>query len=222
MESSLHAVRVKICGITRAEDAHAAVEAGVHALGFVFHEPSPRYVSPEQAASIIRTLPPLVSAVGVFVNKAREEIETVASIAGLQLIQLHGEEQPSDCVGLSRPVIKAFRYANDQPFPNLTDYHVAGLLVEAKVPHLCGGSGLTMDWELFNEHLEQHARTIRSRLVLAGGLDAQNVARAVSTVKPFAVDVSSGVEDEPGIKSRKKIKEFMNALRNPTYRNGLP
>ena len=216
MESSPHAVRVKICGITRIEDAHAAVEAGVHALGFVFHRPSPRYVSSELAASIIRTLPPFVSTVGVFVNRAREEIEAVAVRAGLQFIQLHGEERPADCDGLSRPVVKAFRYASDQPFPDLEDYSVTGLLIEARVPHLWGGSGVTLDWELFSQQLERHAPTVRNRLVLAGGLSPQNVERAVSVVKPFAVDVSTGVEDAPGMKSPKKIKEFMNALRNST------
>ncbi len=222
MEASTHVVRVKICGITRIEDACAAVEAGAHSLGFIFHRPSPRYVSPEQAASIIRTLPPFVSTVGVFVNATKEEIEAVAVRAGLQVIQLHGEEQPADCVGLSRPVIKAFRYASDQPFPGLVDYSVAALLVEAKVPHLWGGSGVTLNWELFNRQLEKHAPMVRSRLVLAGGLDPQNVTRAVSAVKPFAVDVSTGVEDEPGIKSPIKIKEFMNALRNSLIKNGLP
>jgi phosphoribosylanthranilate isomerase len=207
-------IRVKICGITRAHDARAAVEAGVDALGFVFHAASPRYVTPEQAASIIRTLPPFICTVGVFVNRGREEIEDVANMAKLHVIQLHGEETPEDCAGLSRPVIKAVRFADGKPFPDPNDYAVSGLLVDARVKGVWGGAGVPVDWEGLAEYVEAEIPVLRSRLLLAGGLNPENIARAASLVKPYAVDVSSGVEDEPGIKNHQKIKEFMNALCN--------
>jgi len=205
--------RVKICGITRVEDARAAVELGVHALGFIFHPSSPRYVSPELAASIINTLPPFVTAVGVFVNRNRTEIEETVAAAGLHMIQLHGQESPDDCNGYSRPVIKALRLGTDNKrLPNLAAYPVAGLLVEPQVSGHWGGTGIPLDWERLKKDLEPETPAVRSRLVLAGGLDPQNVALAANIVQPYAVDVSTGVEDEPGIKNHKKIEEFMNAL----------
>ncbi len=204
--------RVKICGITRPEDAYAAVNAGAHALGFVFHPASPRYVTPERAAGIIGGLPPFVTAVGVFVNRPKEEIDDVIAAAGLHMIQLHGQESPDDCKGYCRPVIKALRLAAGKPLPRLADYPVAGLLVEAKVLGQWGGTGVPLDWERLKQDLEAETSMLRRRLVLAGGLDPQNVALATSIVRPYAVDVSTGVEDEPGIKNHQKIKEFMNAL----------
>ena len=190
----------------------SAWTAGAHALGFVFHPASPRYVTPERAASIIRGLPLFVTAVGVFVNRSKTEIENVVRATGLHMIQLHGQESPDDCQGYSRPVIKALRLAAGKPLPSLVDYPVAGLLVEAKVSGQWGGTGVSFDWERLKDDLEAEAPAVRSRLVLAGGLDPQNVALAASIVRPYAVDVSTGVEDEPGIKNHQKIKEFMNAL----------
>jgi len=204
--------RVKICGITRVEDAYAAVNAGVHALGFIFHSGSPRYVTPEEAGSIIDGLPPFVTSVGVFVNRSKAEIEEVVSATGLHTIQLHGHESPGDCKGYSRPVIKAIRLAAGDPLPELTAYPVAGLLVEPEISRAWGGTGTSLDWERLKQDLDTHAPNVRSRLVLAGGLDPQNVAVAASIVRPYAVDVSTGVEDAPGIKNHEKIKEFMNAL----------
>jgi phosphoribosylanthranilate isomerase len=213
--------RVKICGITRDDDARAAVNAGAHALGFVFHPASPRYITPERAASIIGGLPPFVTAVGVFVNRSKKEIEKVVATAGLHVIQLHGQESPDDCQGYGRPVIKALRLAAGRPLPNLADYPVAGLLVEAEAPGQWGGTGVPLDWERFKDDLEAEAPRVRSRLVLAGGLDPQNVALAANIVRPYAVDVSTGVEDEPGIKNHIKIKEFMNALYGGATIKGL-
>ncbi len=204
--------RVKICGITRVEDAHAAVNAGAHALGFIFHPGSPRYVTPEQAGSIINGLPPFITSVGVFVNRSKTEIEKVVSATGLHMIQLHGQETSEDCRGYSRPVIKAIRVAAGKPLPGLTAYLVAGLLVEPEISGVWGGTGIPLDWEGLKRDLDTEASSVRSRLVLAGGLDPQNVALAASIVQPYAVDVSTGVEDEPGIKNHTKIKEFMNAL----------
>lgn len=206
-------VRVKICGITRAEDARAAVAAGAHALGFVFHEPSPRYLSPEKAAAIIKTLPPFVSTVGVFVNLAQAEIERIAKRAGLHVIQLHGDESPEQCLGYTRPVIKGFRFHETRTVRDLNAYQVSGFLIDAKVAGQWGGTGVPLDWELLSRDLDAGPKAVRGRLLLAGGLNAANVGTAIRTVNPFAVDVSTGVEEEPGIKNDNKIKEFMHAVR---------
>lgn len=210
-------VRVKICGITRVEDAHAAARAGADALGFVFHPPSPRYVAPEKAAATIRTLPPFMVAVGVFVNLDKEEVEQIAARSGIHAIQLHGDEPPEECAGFSRPVIKAFRFSREEPFPNLSEYRVAGLLVDSGSPRSWGGTGITFDWANLNAYLEGSPEKIRRRLVVAGGLNAQNVGHAVRILKPYAVDVSTGVESEPGKKSEEKIKEFMHAVRKAGF-----
>lgn len=209
-----HVIRVKICGITCREDAEAAVEAGAHALGFVFYPPSPRYVSASDAASIIADLPPFVTAVGLFVNRPRQEVEAAVAISGIHVIQLHGHERPQMCVGYSRPVIKAFRFSAESPLPSLSDYPVSGMLIDAAVPGKWGGSGEIADWNLLNQCLSCAHDGVRSRLILAGGLNAANVKRAVKLVRPFGVDVSSGVEKAPGRKSAKMMKEFIDAVRD--------
>lgn len=206
-------IRVKICGITRTVDARAAVDAGAHALGFVFHPPSARYISPEDAAAIIATLPPFVATVGVFVNLPKAQVEDIAERSGITAIQLHGDEPPSECVGYSRPVIKALRLQQQNPLPALTRYAVGGYLLDTAIPGTWGGTGVPLDWELLSRKLDEDPETVRDRLILAGGLNAENVGAAIRLVKPFAVDVSSGVEDKPGIKNHKKIKEFMDAVR---------
>lgn len=214
-------VRVKICGITNHEDALAAVRAGAHALGFVFHPPSPRYVTPEKAAAIVSTLPPFVAAVGVFVNRPREEVESVAVRAGIHTLQLHGNELPEDCIGFGRPVIKSFRVSREKPFPVLARYRVSGVLLDSGSGNAWGGTGVPVDWHYAVEHLNNLAQTVRSRLVLAGGLNPENVGRAIRLVQPSAVDVSSGVEDEPGKKNESLIKEFIHAVRNAGSEEGL-
>ena len=210
-------VRVKVCGITRAKDAHTAVGAGVDALGFVFHPPSPRYVAPEKAAAIIGTLPPFVITVGVFVNLDKEEVERIAARSRIHAIQLHGDEPPEECEGFSRPVIKAFRSLCEEPLPDLSKYPVAGLLVDSGSPGSWGGTGVTFDWANLNGYLNGSAEKIRRRLVVAGGLNAQNVGQAVRILKPYAVDVSTGVESAPGKKSEEKIKEFIHAVRKAGF-----
>lgn len=212
MASERRAVRVKVCGITNPEDAQAAVEAGAHALGFVFYPDSPRYVAPERAASIISGLPPFVTAVGVFVNRSRREVERVAEQACLHAVQLHGDESPQDCVGYRIPVIKAFRPESAHSLPDIALYPVSAVLMDAHVPGIWGGSGKTLDWHCLARHLESVSPTVRARLILAGGLTARNVAEAVQIVKPFAVDVSSGVEVSPGKKSHTLMKELIHAL----------
>jgi phosphoribosylanthranilate isomerase len=209
-----HAVRVKICGITRLEDAHVAVASGAHALGFVFHPASPRYIAPEKAAAIINTLPPFTMAVGVFVNLPATEVERIADRCGLHAVQLHGGESPEECSAHRRPVIKAVRFDPAKGNLGLARYAVSSVLIDTTVVGAWGGTGVPVDWELLNQFLESETEAVRRRLVLAGGLDPHNVREAVRLVKPFAVDVSTGVEVEPGIKDHQKIKEFMNATRN--------
>jgi len=206
-------IRVKICGITRAEDADVAVAAGAHALGFVFHPRSPRYVSPETAASIIATLPPFVTAVGVFVNLPRRQVEDIAARSGITALQLHGDEPPTECEGYSLPVIKGFRFRLQDFLSSLTAYSAHGFLVDTGVPGKWGGTGVPLDWGLLSQAMDSVHENIRNRLILAGGLNPENVGGAIRTVKPAAVDVSSGVEDAPGIKNHTKIKEFIDAAR---------
>jgi len=208
-----HPVRVKICGITRLEDAYAAVSAGANALGFVFHPASPRFVAPEKAAAIISVLPPFTMAVGVFVNIPVQEVETIAERCGLHAVQLHGDESPEECAAHRRPVIKAVCFDPTKRDLGLSRYPVSSVLVDAGVPGAWGGTGVPVDWELLNQVLETESEAIRRCLALAGGLTPDNVGTAVNLVKPFAVDVSTGVEVEPGIKDHQKIKEFMNAIR---------
>ena len=211
------AVRVKVCGITRAEDALAAVRAGVDALGFVFHTSSPRYITPEQAEGIIRTLPPFVVTVGVFVNLNREAVKKIAARSGIQVIQLHGNEDPEQCVGYNLPVIKAFRFSASERLPEFEEYQVSGLLMDSASRGQWGGTGVPLDWERLSRCLDSSGENIQHRLVIAGGLDPQNVGEALRLVKPYAVDVSSGVESEPGKKSEKMIKEFMHAVVNAGF-----
>jgi len=208
-----HPVRVKICGITRLEDAYAAVSAGAHALGFVFHPASPRYIAPEKAAAIISALPPFTMTVGVFVNVHAQEVETIAEQCGLHAVQLHGEESPEECATHKRPVIKAVCFDPAKRDLSLSKYAVSSVLVDAGVPGTWGGTGVPVNWGLLNQFLETESEAIRRRLILAGGLTPANVGEAMNLVKPFAVDVSTGVEVEPGIKDHQKIKEFMNAIR---------
>jgi phosphoribosylanthranilate isomerase len=210
-------VRVKVCGITRLVDAQAAASYGVHALGFVFHPASPRFVDPEKAATIINALPPFIMAVGVFVNVSRQEVETIADLCHLHAVQLHGEESPEECASYNRPVIKAVRFDPMNGNLALSKYSASSVLVDAGAIGHWGGTGVPLDWALLSQCLEGEPEAVRRRLVLAGGLTPCNVGKAVSIVKPFAVDVSTGVEIEPGIKDHQKIKEFVNAVRESNH-----
>jgi phosphoribosylanthranilate isomerase len=196
-------VRVKICGITCREDALMAVEAGADALGFVFYEESPRFVNPQKAAAIIRELPPFVHTVGLFVNEEADQVNWSADFCGLDLVQLHGEEDPEFCLGVNRRVIKAFRIKDSTSLAGIKRYHVAGYLLDAWSPLAHGGTGLTFEWDLAK------STGIADRLILAGGLTPENVAEAVRTVIPYAVDCSSGVESTPGRKDPDKVREFV-------------
>jgi phosphoribosylanthranilate isomerase len=196
--------RVKICGITNPDDAYVAVEAGADMIGLIFYPPSPRYVAPEQAQTIVKNLPPDVVTVGVFVNETVETIARVAEVSGVQKVQLHGDEAPSVCAALSIPVIKAFRFTEQVRPEMMTDYStVEAFLIEGFHEKLYGGGGAVADW--------QQVATLHryGRIVLAGGLTPDNVQQAIRVAKPYAVDVGSGVEASPGIKDRQKVRAFV-------------
>jgi len=197
-------VKVKICGITNIDDAMAAVDFGADALGFVFHRKSPRYVLPERAASIIKELPPFIQTIGVFADETRENIEAVISGARIDLVQLHGDEPPEMC-GLTRRVIKAIRIKSLDSLAPLAEYkrHISGFLLDAYAPDQLGGTGKIFNWDIAVEAKQF------GRIILAGGLTPDNVAEAVKYVKPYGVDVSSGVEQKKGKKDLKKVELFI-------------
>ncbi len=200
---------VKICGLTREEDALAAARLGAHALGFVFYARSPRYVEPVRAAAIIRVLPPFVTSVGLFVNAQAGDVERVLDTVPLDLLQFHGEESPAYCAQFRRPYIKALRV---RPGVDLLQYArqyegARGLLLDAFVEGTYGGTGSGFDWDLVPSGLPLP-------VVLSGGLNAGNVTAAIQRVRPCAVDVSSGVESAPGIKDARKMTDFFQGVRN--------
>ncbi|QXG25240.1 phosphoribosylanthranilate isomerase [Pseudomonas viridiflava] len=203
----MSAVRSKICGITRIEDALAAVEAGADAIGLVFYAKSPRAVSVQQARAIIAALPPFITTVGLFVNASRCELNETLDAVALDMLQFHGDETPEECDGYHRPYIKALRVkAGDDIEQACRAYRNArGVLLDTYVEGVPGGTGETFDWALIPSELSKP-------VILAGGLTSANVAQAIAQVKPYAVDVSGGVEKGKGIKDREKILAFMNAV----------
>ena len=203
-------VRVKICGITNPEDALFAVAQGVDALGFIFYEPSPRYVHPDRVSEIVSALPPFVTPVGVFVNKAREEVLAIVRSTGLRAVQLHGDETPADCQGYPFPVIRALRVGEGFNPASLSVYPVNTFLLDTAKKGWYGGTGETFDWRV------ARAASAHGRIILSGGIDPQNVAEAVRMVNPYAVDCGSGVEAAPGRKDHNRIAEFFGALRSVT------
>jgi phosphoribosylanthranilate isomerase len=205
--------RIKICGITRLQDAKAAVDHGADALGFIFWPNSPRYIEPAMARAIVRDAGPFVSTVGVFVNPSREEVERAISDAGISMLQFHGEEAAGFCAEFGRPYIKAFKVGQEadqgadliklaQPYESATAW-----MFDAFDSRLVGGTGETFDWNLIPASLARP-------LVLSGGLNDGNIVEAIRRVKPFAVDVSSGVEAGKGIKDAAKIAAFIQGVCN--------
>lgn len=201
--------RVKICGITRPEDGVAAAEAGADAIGLVFYPRSPRFVSPDQAVAVVRALPPFVTIVGLFVNEQPGMVRAMSDAVGLDLLQFHGDEDPDYCRQFNQPYIKALRVRPELDLMALAgEYRLArGLLLDAWQEAVPGGSGETFDWELIPEALRAHC-------ILAGGLHPDNVAAAIEQVRPYAVDVSSGVEAEKGIKDPGRIEAFMRGVQS--------
>jgi phosphoribosylanthranilate isomerase len=203
------ATAVKICGVTRAEDAHAAAHAGAHAIGLVFHAASPRHVTPHAAALIVRALPPFVSTVGLFVDQEPASVRAVLDTVPVDLLQFHGSEPPDYCAAFERPYLKAIRV---KPGVDLLQYagryaSAKALLLDAFSDALPGGTGQSFDWALIPPRLPLP-------IVLAGGLTPENVGEAVRAVRPWAVDVSSGVEREKGIKDAAKIAAFIRGARD--------
>ena len=202
-------VRVKICGITNLEDALAAVEAGADALGFNFYRKSPRYLTAREAGRIVERLPARVLCVGVFVDEDAEEVRRVVKEAGLGAAQLHGDESADYCRGLGCGMtIKALRVGEGFEVERVAQVGADAVLLDAFAGEAFGGTGRTFDWEV-----ARRARTLVPKLFLAGGLTPLNVAEAVRAVRPFAVDVCSGVEAAPGRKSAALVKNFIEAAR---------
>jgi len=186
-----------------------AAQAGADALGFVFFEKSPRYVDPERATHIIAAIPPFVQVVGLFVNAPLDYVNATADSCGLDIVQLHGEESPSYCGSVRRRVMKAFRVRGMESLAAMADYRVAGYLLDAYSASSYGGTGERFDWDCAVAAKE------RGPIILAGGLDPDNVAQAVARVAPYGVDVSSGVESSPGRKDPEKVKNFIRNAKKP-------
>jgi phosphoribosylanthranilate isomerase len=214
----MHRTRIKICGITREQDLRSAVELGADALGFVFFPKSPRFVTPQQAAALASSLPPYVSSVALFVNATLEQVQEVVQAAPVALIQFHGDETPAQCAAIAaavaRPFVRAFRVKPDTGAADLLECELAyraaspwfsGLLLDTYVDAY-GGAGKVFDWSLIPKELAP-------RVVLSGGLSVQNATEAVVRVRPYAVDISSGVEESKGIKDARKIAAFIAAVR---------
>ncbi len=206
--TSISTARVKICGITSIDDAQAATVAGANAIGLVFYANSSRCVTVAQAADIARAVGPFVTTVGLFVDAAREEIEAVLQAVPLQLLQFHGQETPAFCASFNRPFIKAIRMADGVDVLTADREYAAagalGLLLDSYSPAAAGGTGETFGWERI-------PATLQLPLILAGGLSPENVAAAIAQVKPYAVDVSSGVETAPGRKDSARMAAFVRA-----------
>lgn len=201
--------RIKICGLTRPEDVDAAVDAGADAIGLVFYPRSPRFVEPDLATQLARQVPPFVSVVGLFVNAEEAFVRDVLAQVPLHVLQFHGDEQEGECARYGRPWLKAARVRAGFDLLEFASLHrsSSGILLDA-FSDAYGGTGHRFDWSLIPESMD------RRRLILSGGLDADNVGEAVRRIRPWAVDVSSGVEVDKGIKSAALIAAFIAGVRN--------
>ena len=201
--------RIKMCGMTRPQDAACAMRQGADALGFIFWPTSPRFIAPSEARPMIRDAGPFVATVGVFVNPGTEEVRAAIAATGISALQFHGEEPPDFCAGFGLPFLKAFKVGQGGDLLKSTArYHAAaGWLFDAFDPRLVGGTGEAFDWSLIPEKLSRP-------LVLSGGLHAGNIGEAIRRARPFAVDVSSGIETGKGIKDAAKIAAFVQGVCN--------
>jgi phosphoribosylanthranilate isomerase len=205
-------MHVKICGITNLVDALLCQTYGADAIGFIFYPQSKRYIRPGDAAKVIDALSPLIMKVGVFVNETPDHINKIVLSTGLTAVQLHGDEKPEILKKLKRPLIKSFRVQNIFDFRQLTRYKGCSLLLDSYSPDDFGGTGMTFNWDLIPEKL-------RSKIILAGGVSAENIERIYKNIKPAAVDLSSSLEQFPGKKDPDKLKEFF--LKIHQLRNGV-
>jgi phosphoribosylanthranilate isomerase len=199
-------VRVKICGITNIEDAMLCSNSGADALGFIFYEKSKRYIKPEDAAGIISELPALFMKVGVFVNEDADKVNDIAKFSGLNIIQLHGDEDREYIEKITLPVIKTFRVDEAFDYGILNDYTHCHWLLDTYSSDGYGGTGKTFNWSSI-------PTAIRNRIILAGGIGVNNIIEIFSSVKPAAVDLSSSLESFPGKKDKNKVTEFMNMVK---------
>jgi len=199
--------RVKICGITRPEDAKQAAQQGADAIGLVFYNKSPRAVDVEKAKSIVKELPAFVTRVGLFVNMPRNEILQILTDVSLDMLQFHGDESAADCRGYNKPYIKALRMKESIDIAKQADHYsdAAAILLDSYQPGIPGGTGKAFDWNLIPQEMG-------NSLILAGGLGVENVAESIAKVHPYAVDVSGGVESEKGIKDHSLIRDFINEV----------
>ena len=203
MVASEKQVKVKVCGMTSLKDALNAVEGGADAVGFIFYKKSPRSVTMKTVREIVLELPPFVDTVGVFVDETAEQINKIADYCNLDIIQLHGDESPTFCKKIRRKVIKAFRIKDMQSVKKISNFQVSGFLLDTFSEKLHGGTGKVFDW-----NLALPAKKF-GPVIMAGGLTPNNVQQAVRQIRPYGVDVCSGVESEPGIKDHKKVRAFL-------------
>ena len=200
--------QIKICGITKSEDAAFVAECGADAVGLIFHPKSPRYVAPETVKQIIRKLPADITTVGVFVDLNPQQVKDIVAFCGLDMVQLHGSESPAYCGGFPKShVIKAWAPQTEDDLEQLKEYPVQAILVDAYDPVRHGGTGERADWDLAARVKETHP------LILAGGLSMANIQEAIECCSPHAVDINSGVEDSPGRKDHQKVKALIELVR---------
>jgi phosphoribosylanthranilate isomerase len=200
-------IKIKICGITNIDDAMASVGLGADALGFNFYKKSPRYIEPEKAAEIIAQLPPFIVPIAIFVNEREEKILETLKTSCIHGVQFHGDETPEFCQRFGNHVIKAFQVKDKESLKHMSHYRVSAYLLDSYREGVRGGTGETFDW-----HLAVVAKTF-GRIILAGGLNPENVAEAVKLVQPYGVDVAGGVEREKGIKDHGKLRKFITEVR---------
>lgn len=194
-------MKIKICGITRIEDAQLAVELGTDAIGFIFYPKSKRYITPDKAKSVSESLPPLVHKIGVFVNEKIDEVNRIAKLVKLTAVQLHGDESPDYISQINYPVIKSFGVDEEFDFSTLNNFPNCGIIMDVKDTVQYGGTGNSFDWDLIPEEL-------RSKIIIAGGVGIKNIDEIKNNINPYGVDVSSSVEIEPGIKDKDKLKKL--------------
>ncbi len=201
-------VRVKVCGIMNSDDAFCAADLGADALGFIFYKGSKRYIDPRDARTIISSLPPFVTPVGVFVNQDADVIKEAVETSGVDTVQLHGDETPEFCALLPYKLIKAVRVKDTVNTEEVELYPVLAILFDKHTDELYGGTGTSFDWGVLK------GIAISKKVILSGGLTPENVSRAIETVRPYGVDVSTGVEDSPGKKNHMKMRKFIEAVKN--------
>ena len=201
--------KIKICGITNLSDALDAVRLGADALGFVFYPGSKRYIEPVKAKEIADSLPPFVKKIGVFSNEKADVVREISGIVNLDLLQIHGDETPGYCDGLGSPYIKAFRLKDENTLSEVNQFNTNYILFDTYSADEYGGTGRAFDWDILKNHPFEN-----KYVILSGGLNPGNIKEAVNLLQPYAVDVSSGVEESPGKKDIGKIKKFIEAVRN--------